>query len=102
MQSNFIGRKALEKQAQEGIKKKLVGLVVEGRAIARKGQRIINNTNSIGQITSGSWSPTLKKAIALAYIPKDLSQIGTQLNIEIRGKAIPAKVVKKPFYRRNV
>jgi len=101
MPSHFIGREALEKQTEAGITKKLVGLTIEGRGIARKGYKIIHKEKVVGEITSGSWSPSLKKAIALAYISKDLTTIGTTICVDIRGKETSAKVVKKPFYQRT-
>jgi aminomethyltransferase len=98
---DFIGRSVLEQQKAEGIKRRLVGLEMEGRYIARHGYRVIFEGKTVGEITSGTLAPTLEKAIALAYVPKSLSQLGQQLEVEIRGKAYPAKVVKKPFYRSS-
>ncbi len=100
MTSNFIGRDALEKQAKEGLNRRLIGLRLKGRAIARNGYPVFYQNQHIGEITSGTWSPTLGEAIALAYIPAQLSKIGHTLNVEIRGKKHPATVVKRPFYRR--
>ena len=96
----FIGREYLEKQCKEGIPKKLVGLEMKGRAIARKGYEVLYHNQHIGKITSGTWSPTLKKGIALAYLPQELSKIGTPINVKIREVIHEACVVKKPFYRR--
>ncbi len=101
MPSDFIGRQALEKQAKEGIRKKLIGLQMETRAIARKGHKIMKDLEDIGHITSGSWSPTLKKAIALAYIPIEFSEVGTELQVQIRNKEEMATIVKKPFYKKS-
>ncbi len=102
MPSSFMGRDALEAQAKEGIKHKLVGLQLEGRGIARKGYRVFDHTKPVGEITSGSWSPSLSEAIALAYVPIELSEVGTSLAVEIRSKQYPAKVVKRPFYRKGL
>lgn len=97
---NFIGRSVLEQQKQEGINLKLVAIKMQGRHIARHGYLVVtNNGEIIGEITSGSWSPTLNCAIALAYIPAHLANIGQEIAVEIRGKFYPATVVKKPFYR---
>lgn len=98
-QGDFIGRSVLEQQKSEGVKRLLVGLEMEGRYIARHGYAVISGGKVVGEITSGTLSPTLNKAIALAYVPKSLSKIGQKLAVEIRGKNYPAKVVKKPFYR---
>ena len=97
---DFIGKKALEKQNSNGIKRKLIALKVEGKAIARKGYPVIDKNQTIGEITSGSWSPTLNAGIALAYVPIEMAKVGTKLNIKIRNQLHSATVVKKPFYRR--
>lgn len=101
MPSRFIGRQALEDQASTGPAQKLVGLKLQGRAIARHNNPVLNNGTPAGVITSGSWSPTLNEAIALAYLPKELTSLGTRLEVEIRGRKNPAEVVKRPFYRRS-
>ena len=101
MPADFIGREALERQAAEGVKRRLVGLSLVGRAIARHGYPVLQNGAVVGEVTSGTWSPTLGKAIALAYVPADAARLGTELAVEIRGKAEPAVVVKRPFYRRS-
>jgi aminomethyltransferase len=96
---NFIGRSVLEQQKREGVKKRLIGLEMEGRHIARHDYPIISEEQIVGKVTSGTFSPTLNKAIALGYVPKSLSKIGQSLEVRIRGQNYPAKVVKKPFYR---
>ena len=96
---NFIGREILERQKQNGLDRKLIGLEMQGRYIARHGYSIIAEGEKVGEVTSGTLSPTLGKAIALAYVPKRLAKKGTSLEVEIRGKTHPATVVKKPFYR---
>ncbi|MBE9229653.1 glycine cleavage system aminomethyltransferase GcvT [Phormidium sp. LEGE 05292] len=95
----FIGRQILEEQKASGVERKLVGLQMQGRNIARQGYPISYEGETVGEVTSGSWSPTLECAIALAYLPTNLAKIGQELQVEIRGKFYPAKVVKKPFYR---
>lgn len=96
---DFIGRSVLEKQKQEGVQQKLVGLQMEGRNIARHDYPVLLEGSTIGAVTSGSWSPTLQRAIALAHVPGNLAKVGQELAVEIRGKACPATVVKRPFYR---
>ncbi|WP_107667273.1 glycine cleavage system aminomethyltransferase GcvT [Cyanothece sp. BG0011] len=95
----FVGREVLEKQAEEGVKRRLVGLEMEGRHIARHGYPVASGGKIVGEVTSGTLGPTVGKAIALAYVPRELSKIGTRVEVEIRGKRYPAKVVKKPFYK---
>ncbi len=96
---DFIGRSVLERQKAEGVSRKLVGLEMQGRHIARHGYPVKVKGEIIGEITSGTLSPTLGKAIALAYVPKDFARIGQSLDVEIRGKTYSAEVVKRPFYR---
>lgn len=99
---DFIGRNVLESQKKHGVIKKLVALEMQGRNIARHGYNIFYQGEMVGIITSGTMSPTLGKAIALGYVPSSLSKVGQIVDVEIRGKVYPAKVVKKPFYRRKV
>ena len=100
MPKPFIGRQVLERQSAEGVSRKLVGLKLQGRAIARHGYPVLHEGTPVGEVTSGSWSPTLEEPIALAYVPAALAKPGTELAVQIRGKAEPAVVVKRPFYRR--
>jgi aminomethyltransferase len=101
MPKPFIGRAVLERQTAEGVQRRLVGLTLQGRAIARHGYPVLQNGERVGEITSGTWSPTLGQAVALAYVPVAAAKLGTELTVEIRGKAEPAVVVKRPFYRRT-
>jgi aminomethyltransferase len=96
---DFIGRAVLEQQKATGVEKRLVGIEMQGRHIARHGYPVLSQGQVVGEVTSGTQSPTLGKAIALAYVPTPLSKIGQSLDVEIRGKTYPAVVVKKPFYR---
>ncbi len=97
---NFIGRTALEQQKLTGVSRKLVGLQMQGRNIARHGYQILSNSRIVGEVTSGTISPTLGYPVALAYVPTELAKIGQPLAVEIRGKSYPALVVKKPFYKK--
>ncbi len=95
---DFIGRKALEKIQRDGIKRRLVGLVLEGPGIIRNHQKVLTEQGGAGEVTSGGYSPTLSKSIALARVPAD---IGTTCTVEIRNKQIPAHVIKPPFVRQG-
>lgn len=98
---DFIGKDALLKQKSEGLSKKLVGIKIEERAIPRAGNLIFDkNLKLVGKVTSGTFSPTLKKPIALAYLQSESAVLGNKVLIEIRDKKIPAKVVAKTFYKR--
>jgi aminomethyltransferase len=96
---NFIGRSVLEHQKQAGVKRKLVGIQMQGRNIARHGYPVISGGEPVGVVTSGTLAPTVGQAIALAYVPAELAKPGQALEVEIRGKHYPATVVKRPFYR---
>lgn len=97
---DFIGRSRLEQQKLEGIPRRLVGLQMQGRNIARHGYQVLSNGRIVGEVTSGTISPTLGYPVALAYVPTELAKVGQQLEVEIRGKTYPALVVKKPFYKK--
>ena len=96
---DFIGREVLAQQKLSGVSKRLVGLEMAGRHIARHGYPVIFESETVGEVTSGTLSPTLNRAVALAIVPAKLAKIGQLLEVEIRGKKYPATVVKKPFYR---
>lgn len=96
---DFIGRSVLEHQKLVGVERRLVGLEMQGRYIARHGYPVLYEGKVVGEVTSGTLSPTVGRAISLAYVPTQLSKTGQQLEVEIRGKTHPAVVVKKPFYR---
>jgi aminomethyltransferase len=98
---DFVGRAALTRQKEEGVARRSVGLVLEG-GIARPGYDVVPalGAEPIGQVTSGTKSPTLGYPIALALIDTQFTPVGTSLYVRIRGRDIPATVVKTPFYRR--
>lgn len=94
---DFIGRKALEAQRAAGTKQKLVGLLLEDKGVLRNHQKVVAGGGE-GEITSGSFSPTLQRAIAFARVPKDT---GETCQVDIRGKLLNARVVKPPFVRNG-
>jgi aminomethyltransferase len=98
---DFVGRAALERAAADGPKKRLVGLIVEGRGIARHGYPVFAGERRSGSVTSGTQSPTLGVPIAMAYVAPGDAEPGTMLDIEIRDGRVPARVVPLPFYRRS-
>ena len=98
---DFVGRTALEKIAETGPSKRLVGLVMQGRGIARHGYPVHAGDRPTGVVTSGTQSPTLGKAIAMAYVAPEDSETGTILEVEIRDQRVPAEVVELPFYKRE-
>jgi aminomethyltransferase len=97
----FVGREALAEQKAEGIKRTLVGIENVDRGIPRDGYKVFDlKGNEIGYVTSGSPAPFLKKNIALAYVPVELSAIDTEINVEIRGQMVKCRVIPSPFYKR--
>ena len=97
----FLGKQALVEKKQRGLTRKLVGIEMTGRGIARHGYPVVDADGSaIGVVTSGSPCPTLGKNLGLAYVPIANSADGSPLLVEIRGKSIEAKVVPLPFYKR--
>ncbi len=99
---DFVGREALLAAAGRPLHRRLVGLVLRARGIARHGYPVTRTDDPapIGHVTSGSQSPTLGEAIAMAYVPLADAAAGTMLDIVVRGTAVPAEVVPLPFYRR--
>ena len=98
---DFVGRTALERVAADGPKRRLVGLIIEGRGIARHGHPVHAGERRTGVVTSGTHSPTLGVPIAMAYVTPTDGEPGTMLDVEIRDARVPARVVPLPFYRRS-
>ena len=96
---DFIGRAVLDQQRAAGAPLKLVALVLEGKGVLRNHQKVMTNAGE-GEITSGSFSPTLNQAIALARVPAG-AQIGGRCEVEVRGQWLPARIVKYPFVRNG-
>ncbi len=97
---SFIGQEALRHQKEQGLSRTLVGLEMQGRHIARHDYEVYAEGQPVGVVTSGTFGPTVEKAIALAYVPPSYATVGQSLSVQIRGKDCPAVVVKRPFYRR--
>jgi aminomethyltransferase len=96
----FVGRAGLAAHLQRGPRRLLVGVALTTPGVPRAGYRVLRDGVAVGELTSGTKSPTLGKGIALGYVEPAASRVGTALAIEIRGRAIPAEVVSLPFYRR--
>lgn len=96
----FIGRSALEAAKAAGPSKRLVGFEVRGRGIAREGSEIYAGEETVGRVTSGTFSPTLERALGMAYVGPEWAALDTEFEIDVRGRRLPAQVVKLPFYRR--
>jgi aminomethyltransferase len=98
---DFPGRSVLEAQKKGGPPRKLVGFEVTGRGIARHGYPVFLDGETVGPVTSGSYAPYLQKNIGLCYLPAARSAAGTTVEIDVRGRNVPARVVPTPFYKRS-
>ena len=98
---DFVGRDALAKQKEQGLKRKLVGFTTPERSFPRHGYPVFANGKPSGEVRSGTMSPTLGIPIGTAYVPPESAAEGSPLEIEIRGKRVPAVVQKMPFYKNG-
>lgn len=98
---DFVGRDALVRQKEQGTAHQLVGLEAEGRRIPRHGMAVESGGREVGRITSGAFSPSLERAIAMAYVETPVSALGTTLEVAAGSSRIPTRVVKRPFYTRG-
>ncbi len=97
----FQGKPALLKQREQGLTRRLVGFEMIERGVPRHDMKILKDGAIVGKVTSGNFSPILQKGIGLGWLPPALCNEGTLLEIDVRGKHVPAKVVKLPFYKRQ-
>jgi len=98
-QGAFPGAAVIQKQIAEGAPRKRVGLLPEGKAIAREGAEIAIAAKSIGKVTSGGFAPTLGRAVAMGYVERAHSANGTKVDLLVRGKPVPAEIVPMPFVK---
>ncbi len=98
---DFIGRAALAQVKEQGLTRRLAGFRMVGRGIAREGYEIAHNGSVVGQVTSGTHSPTLGMPIGMGYVSPELSTPGTAIDVIVRGRPVPAEVVRRPFYSRK-
>ncbi len=100
--TNFVGKDRSVQEKTNGVTRRLAGFELIERGIPRHGFEVEKNGRTIGVVTSGSFAPTLKKNIGMAYIPLEESVIGNELEIVIRTQRIKARVAELPFYRRKI
>lgn len=98
---DFLGRDALLRQKEDGLKKRLAGFELIGRGIARPHYPVFVQGKRVSEVTSGTFSPYFKKSIGLAYLPVEYAEPGTEIGIEIRDKKAQARVIPTPFYKRE-
>ncbi len=94
---DFIGREALLKVKEQGVTRRLAAFVLQETGFPRHGYEIYYEGRKVGEVTSGTVSPILEKGIGMGYVPKDISKIGTIIQIKVRNKLIPAEIIKPPF-----
>jgi len=97
----FVGSDVLRRVEADKPKRRLVCLEMKDRSIARPHYRILGSGGEVGHVTSGTMSPSLGKGIALGYVAREFARAGTEVNVDVRGKAAPAVVVKPPFYKHG-
>src|SRR5262249_34085776 len=97
---DFLGRNALLRRKADASRRVRVGLELGGKRIAREGATVLQAGQAVGSVTSGTFAPTLGKAIGMAYVDPARATVGTVLAVDVRGKEESAKVVSLPFYRR--
>lgn len=98
---DLVGREALLRQKEQGVARKLVGFVLTDPGIARHGYPVLHDGRKVGEVTSGTRSPTLGSSLGLAYVPPALAAEGSTFAVEIRGRPAAARAVKTPFYTRS-
>ncbi len=99
---DFVGRDAIERLRADGVRRRLVGLEMIERAVARHGYPVVADGARLGTITSGTWGPSVDRSIALAYVDVARATVGADLGVEIRGEPKPARVVRTPFHPPHV
>jgi aminomethyltransferase len=99
---DFIGRDAIEKVRGAGPARRLIGLEMNDRSVARHGYPVVKDGSATGVVTSGTFGPSVERSIAMAYVASPLAPVGTELGVEIRGQIKPAHVVKTPFHPSKV
>lgn len=97
----FIGRPALAALKERGVRRKLVAFEMQERAIPRHGHTLMSGGGQIGHVTSGTFGPWVRKSIGMGYVDRPYAQIGAEIDVGIRGRAVRARVVKLPFYKRT-
>ncbi len=103
LDKRFIGSEVLERQKAEGMKERLVAIKYVGKGAPPRAHYGVftKDGDAIGELSSGVFSPSLKEGIGMGYLPVEYAKIGTEVDIDVRGRKFPAKVVKKPFYKKD-
>ncbi len=100
-EEDFIGKDVLVKQKEQGVERKLVGLEMIDKGIPRTGYKVYDGDQQVGEVTTGTQSPTLKKNIGFALLSTKYTELGTEVEVEVRTRRLKAKVIATPFYKRS-
>ncbi len=98
--ADFVGKSALMDQRGKGLTRKLVGFELTEAGVPRHGYKVLKDGEPVGEVTSGTMGPSVKKAIGMAYVPPGLAAEGSVFQVDIRGRPVAARVVKTPFWKR--
>lgn len=98
--ADFVGREALLPIREAGVQRHLICLKAQERGVMRAGYPILHSGRRVSELTSGGFSPTLGVSIGMAYLPTELASVGTELQVDVRGRPLRAQVVQRPFYKR--
>jgi aminomethyltransferase len=98
---DFLGKASLVQQKQAGVRQRLAGFLLKGRAFPRHGYEVRFQGQPAGEVTSGTVSPSLEQGVGLAYVPAEASKAGTPIEVMVRDKAVEAEVVRPPFYKEG-
>ena len=101
LDKDFIGKAALLKRREDKSRSVRVGFELGGKRAAREGYAILKDGQNVGTVTSGAFTPTLQKAVAMGYVKPEAAAVGTALTVDIRGQPAPATIVPLPFYKRK-
>jgi aminomethyltransferase len=100
-ETGFIGSEAIARARAEGTAEELVAFKIEGQGIPREGNPVLRGDEQVGAVTSGTFSPSLEVGAGMAYVKSELAEVGTEIEIDVRGKRRPARIASKPLYAKR-
>ncbi|CCQ90002.1 Aminomethyltransferase [Nitrospina gracilis 3/211] len=101
-ETDFVGKQALKKQKEAGLSRKLVAIKMKERGVPRSHYKILQDGRAVGEVTSGTFSPSLNTGVALCYVPTEMAQVGNEVSVEIRNQAVAAEIISLPMVPSNV